>query len=38
MPLILESVTLPPRDVTVDAASVEEHLRCRRGGCRKRWP
>lgn len=38
MPLILESVSIPVRDQTVPAESVAEHLRCKRRGCRERWP
>jgi len=37
-PLPLESAGLPVRDQTVPAASVEEHLRCQRRGCKERWP
>lgn len=38
MPLILEDTGIAPRDMTVDPAAVEEFLRCRRYGCKERWP
>lgn len=38
MPLVLETVSLPPRDVTVLASSVAPQFRCRAHGCRERWP
>jgi hypothetical protein len=37
-PLVLETVSLPAGDVTLDAALVPPGLRCRRKGCRERWP
>jgi len=38
MPLVLESVSLPVRDLTMSAAEVPDHIRCRAKGCRERWP
>lgn len=37
-PLVLETVSVPPRDMTVPAASVQEESRCRANGCKGRWP
>lgn len=38
MMLILEDNEHPPRDATRDPADIEQHLRCRRHGCKERWP
>lgn len=37
-PLILESVSLPPVDMTVRAVNVPEWSRCQGHGCKERWP
>lgn len=37
-PVIAQEGFAPVRDVTIAAEEVAEHQRCRRPGCRARWP